>query len=92
MPTRPMTSPRLTRWPGPDVEARLVQIGGDQALAVIDQGQAALEMHAGSGQGDEAIGGRVDRRARRRGQVDAVVGPGGRAVQDALGAPRLVTR
>ena len=87
MPTRPQRIAAPHALALPHVQPRLVQIAGDQPLAVVDQGQAALEMHVGADEGDAAVGGGADHTALGRRQVDAVVGAGGGAVQDALGAP-----
>jgi hypothetical protein len=71
-----------------DVDPGLVEVAADQTLAVVDQDQTALEMHAAAAEGDDAVGGGADRRALRRGQIDAVVRAGRGAVEDALCAPQ----
>ena len=70
-----------------DLDPGLVQIGGDQSLAVIDQDQTALEMQIRFGEDHPAGGRRADHRPLRRGEVDAVVRPGRGPVQHPLGAP-----
>ena len=69
-----------------DVDPGQVQILADQALAVVDQDQPALEVQAPLGQRHPAVGWRRHRRAGRRSHVDAVVRPLGIAVQDPLAA------
>ena len=70
-----------------DVDAGLVKIGREQPLAVVDQDQAALEMQPWLGQGDASGGGGPDHRPLRCRQIDAVVRPRGRTIEDALAAP-----
>lgn len=70
-----------------NVDLRLVQIGRYQPLTVIDQDKAPFEMHARASEGDAALGRGTDDSTCRRGQVDAVMRPGCRAVQDPLAAP-----
>ena len=54
---------------------------------MIDQGQAAFEMHVRPSEDDAAVRRGADHRPGGSGQVDAIVGTGRRAVQDPLGAP-----
>lgn len=68
------------------IDAAEMQVGGDQALAVIDHDQPALEEHAVLRQQDDAAGRGVDGRSARRGQIDPVVGRAGHAVEDPLAA------
>ena len=73
--------------PRRDVESGLVEVGGNQPLAVVDQDQPSLEMQPWQGQRDPSGGGGPDHRPLRRRQIDAVVGPRGRTVEDPLAAP-----
>lgn len=63
-----------------------MEIDADQALAVVDHRQAAFEMHAGLGHADDASGRSQNGRALGGGEVGAVVGTLGLAVQDTLAA------
>lgn len=67
-------------------DLRLVQVDADQALAVVDHDEAALEMHAARRHADHTTGGAEDGRALGRRQVRAVVRALGLAVEDALAA------
>ena len=64
----------------------LVQVHADQALTVVDQREPPLEVHIRLGHDHQAGCGGADRRAVRRGEVDAVVRRLGDAVVDALRA------
>jgi predicted AAA+ superfamily ATPase len=50
-----------------------VRIGGDEAVAVTDQHQIAVALELIAGIGDDAVFGRLDRRAFRHREIDAVV-------------------
>ena len=65
---------------------RLMQEHSDETLTMVDQGQAAFEMHGGFGQDDQPGRGSVNGRPHRSRQIDPVVGPLGLAIQDTLAA------
>ena len=74
LPVQPMVPicwPRVTDWPEPDEDRRLVGVEGDHAVAVVDEDAVAVPAAAATDDG-AGVGG-VDRRARGVGDVDAGV-------------------
>lgn len=65
---------------------RLMQVGRDQALSVVQQGQAALEVKTCFSKGHKCAGGSMDRRSRWRSHVVAIVRSLGHPIQNALAA------
>lgn len=63
-----------------DQNFRLVQIGGDQALAVIEKGESALKVQTCLSKGHQAAGRRPDGRPHGGSHVDAVMGAFGLAI------------
>jgi hypothetical protein len=68
----------------PDAKPGLVQVGGDQALAVVDHRQPALVVESGLGKADPPGRRSQDRRSLGRGEVGAEVRGHGLTVEDAL--------
>src|SRR5579883_3162613 len=73
--------------PGFDQDHVAMGIGGDETVGMLDQDQIAVAAHLVAGIGDNAAVGGLDRRAARRGDVNAVIaraiGSGAKTFDDA---------
>ena len=69
-----------------DIDSAEVEIFREQSLSVIDHDHGAFKVEIVVGEGDDAVGGRLDRRADRGSEVDAVMRPFREAVENALGS------
>ena len=68
-----MTWPRLIGSPRFTINSLGMRIGGDVAVGMAHQHEIAVALELVAGIGDDAVLGRLDRRAFRHGEIDAVV-------------------